>query len=158
MRINFLTIIFLIIISFFGVSGYLYYQKNKEGIQTFDSSLIVEGTKEVDTEAVDDLKDFLYENKGKFVHLSVILSSDMKNNILKGMDRDGRIIFEAPDGEDKSKKIKYLIRLPDDGRKNFLFDKLSGKLDGYFKTFRRVDKRGNPIINLVPINPKYLTK
>ncbi len=157
MRINFLTTVFSILIIFFGVVGYLYYKKYIDNIQTFEASMIKDN-KEIDIDVVHELKDFLYENKGKFVHLSVVLSPDMKNDVLKGMDRDGRIIFEAPDGEDQNKKIKYLIRLPDDGKRDFLFDEVKGKIDGYFKTFRRVDKRGISIINLVPINPKFLNK
>ncbi len=156
MRINFLTIISVVIIGISSVIGYLYYKKTRGHIQSFDSSLAIKDSKKIDMDAVEDFREFLYENKGKFVHLSVILSTNMKSNVLRGMDKDGRIIFEAPDNRDQNKKIKYLIRLPDDGRRDFSFDQKSGKLEGYFKTFRRRDKNGIPIINLVPINPKYI--
>jgi hypothetical protein len=131
------------------VSYKLYNNYFSNSIKTFDKELDNTKTKE-------QFKDFLYKNQGKFVHLSITLLDDMKNEVIKGMDAENRINFNVPDKKDSTKIIRYMIKLPDDGHRDFSFDIESGKLDGIFKTFKREDLDGNPIINLVPINPKWL--
>jgi hypothetical protein len=146
-----LTIIFLTLLAVLGVL-YFFYDKqlHQDDIKGFEAA--------ISTSDSEDFQDFLYENKGKFVKLSVILAPEMVNNMLKGMDVDGRIVFTAIDGENQDQLIQYMIRLPDDGRRNFQFDKATGRLSGYFKTYRRVSVDGSPIINLVPISPTLLEK
>ncbi len=145
-----LTAVFLLLLTIFGIL-YFFYSKQytDDSIKGYEASLTTDS---------EGFQSFLYENKGKFVKLSVVLSSDMIQDILKGMDKDNRIIFTASDGENQDQLIQYMIRLPDDGRRNFEFDQVSGKLSGYFKTYRRVATNGSPIINLVPIPPNLLLK
>jgi hypothetical protein len=122
---------------------------HKDDVKFFESK--------VSKEDSEDLKKFLYEQKGKFVKLSVTLSPDMVQDILKGIDQDGRIIFTAIDGENRDKEIQYLLRLPDSGKRDFIFDSVSGKLSGYFKTYRRVSHiDGSSMINLTPIPEHFL--
>ena len=146
-----LTIIFFILLIVFGVLYYFYdKQLHQDDIQGYEATIT--------TSDSEDFQDFLYENKGKFVKLSVILAPEMIKEMLKGMDMDNRIIFTAIDGENRDQKIQYMIRLLDDGRRDFKFDETTGKLSGYFKTARRVSPDGAPIINLVPIPPNLLPK
>jgi len=146
-----LTIIFFILLITVGVL-YFFYDKQlyKDDIKGYESSISASDS--------EDFQDFLYENKGKFVKLSVTLSAEMTREMLEGMDVDNRIVFTAIDGENEYQLIQYTIRLPDDGRRNFQFNKATGKLSGYFKTYRRVAADGSPIINLVPIPPNLLPK
>ncbi len=143
-------IITLLLLLGLSVSYYFYDKKlHKDDVKTFENKI-----SKIDSE---DFKDFLYENKGRFVKLSITLSNEMVQDILKGADKDGRIIFTAIDGENRDKKIQYLIRLPDNGKRDFSFDEKSGKLSGYFKTYRRVSHiDGSSMINLVPIPPQFL--
>lgn len=146
-----LTIIFFILLTIFGTLYFFYYtQLHNDDIKGFSAPITASDS--------GDFQDFLYENKGKFVKLVVMLSPEMVKEMLKGMDEDNRIIFTAIDGENQDQLIQYMIRLPDDGRVNFHFDKATGKLSGYFKTYRRVAVDGTPIINLVPIPPNLLAK
>ncbi len=146
-----LTVVFLLLFATLGILYFFYDQQlHQNDIKGFEAPIL--------TSDSEDFQDFLYENKGKFVKLSVILSPEMIKEVLKGMDVDSRIIFTAIDGENEDQLIQYMIRLPDDGRRNFQFDKTTGQLSGYFKTYRRVSVDGSPIINLVPIPPNLLTK
>ena len=145
-----LTIVFFILLALFGVLYYFYDKElHKDEIKSFEAS--------VSKEDSEDFQDFLYENRGKFVKLSVTLSHNMVQEILRGMDEDNRIIFRATDMEDESKTIQYIIRLLDDGRRNFSFDRTTGKLSGFFKTNRRVSPEGSPIVNLIPIPARLLS-
>jgi hypothetical protein len=146
-----LTIIFFTLLILFGVLYYFYDKDlNKDGIKSFESS--------VSKKDSEDFQDFLYENRGKFVKLSVILSQDMVREVLKGMDEENRIIFRAMDMEDESRTIQYMIRVLDNGKLNFSFDKTTGKLSGFFKTNRRISPDGSPIVNLIPIPARLLVK
>jgi hypothetical protein len=145
-----LKIVFFVLLAIFGVL-YFFYDKglHKNDIEIFEAPISATDS--------EDFQEFLYENHGKFVKLLVTLSPEMVQDILKGMDEDARIIFKAIDGENRDKMINYMIRLPDSGRRDFEFDKVSGKLSGYFKTYRRISPvDGSPIINLVPIPAKLL--
>ena len=115
---------------------------------------IMELNSSVSRENSQELQGFLYENRGKFVKLSVSLCDDMVKNILDGTDEENKITFRAIDIENPTREVKYLIRLLDDGRRDFDFNKNSGRLSGYFKTYKRVAPDGSSIINLVPIPEK----
>ncbi len=148
---KFLTIVFFVLLATLGVL-YFFYDKqlHQNDIKGYEAAITASDS--------EDFQDFLYENKGKFVKLIVTLAPEMIKEMLKGMDRDNRIIFTAIDGENRDQKIQYMIRLLDDGRRNFEFDEITGKLSGYFKTARRISPDGSPIVNLVPIPPNLLPK
>ncbi len=132
---------------FFVFISFLIYQfAFKDEIKEFNSSASIKNNQE--------LQGFLYENRGKFVKLSVALSNDMVKSILNGTDNENKITFKAIDIEDPAKEVKYLIRLLDDGRKDFDFDQNTGRLSGYFKTYKRVASDGSPVITLIPISEK----
>jgi len=140
---------FFILFAVFGASYYIYDKEiHKDEIKSFEDT--------VSKEDSEDFQDFLYENRGKFVKLSVTLSPSMVKEVSRGMDKDNRIIFTALDMEDENKKVRYMIRLLDDGRRDFSFDKITGKLSGFFKTNRRVSPDGSPIVNLIPIPARFL--
>ena len=140
---------FAVIVTLIG-TFMLYYDFHKDDVKTYQAVLAENNSQE--------FSEFLYENRGKFVHLSIVLNEQMKKDVLKGMDKDGRIVFRAPINQDEKKLTTYIIRLPDDGREDFSFDKTSGKLEGYFKTYKRKAKDGTDLINLVPIKEAWLPK
>ncbi len=146
----FLQLSFVLVVLTLGGIYLLYSKIHKNDVHTYQAVLAHNNTEE--------FSEFLYENRDKFVHLSIVLSESMKQDVIKGMDQDGRIIFHAPRSNTDKTLTKYLIRLPDDGRRDFSFDQTSGKLEGYFKTYKRKDSDGCVLINLVPINPAWLPK
>ncbi len=128
----------------------LYYDFHKDDVKSYQAVLT--------QNSVDEFSEFLYENRGKFVHLSIVLNKKMKEDVLKGIDKDARIVFKAPASQNEKKLVTYMIRLPDDGRRDFSFDTKSGKLEGYFRTYKRKAQDSTTLINLVPIKEAWLPK
>jgi hypothetical protein len=146
-----LSIIFFTLLTIFGIL-YFFYDKqlHQNGIESFQDTI-----SKTDSE---DFQEFLYENHGKFIRLGVTLSKEMIDEVLDGIKKHKRIVFTAKDGENENIDVKYIIELPDDGRKDFKFDAKSGKLDGYFRTFKDTFADGSLVVDLIPIPPHMLPK
>ncbi len=123
--------------------GGLYLFLTKENIEKFEQKVTKQSSK--------DLQNFLYENHEKFVKLSITLSPDIAQNIKRGSVEDNKIEFTAPDANNPNQKVKYRIRLLDDGLIRFGFDESKGRISGDFITYRGLASDGSPIVNLIPL-------
>lgn len=140
---------FLIAFASIGMVIYTYIDGHKDDVLKIETDISKENS--------DTLQDFLYTNHGKFIELSVLLSDDLRKELLHGVDRSGRIKFSARDGENPLQNVQYVIKLLDSGAMPFTFDKMTGRLSGFFKTYRSVSPQdGSPIVNLVPIPSELL--
>ncbi len=134
---------FLLVFPILVFVGGLYLFLTKENIEQFEQSVTKQSSK--------DLQNFLYENHDKFVKLAITLSPKIANTIKRGTIEDNKIEFTAPDANNLKQKIKYRIRLLDDGLVHFDFDENKGRINGDFITYRGVASDGSPIVNLIPL-------
>ncbi len=134
---------FLLVFPILVFVGGLYLFLTKENIEQFEQSVTKQSSK--------DLQNFLYENHDKFVKLAITLSPKIANTIKRGTIEDNKIEFTAPDANNLKQKIKYRIRLLDDGLVHFDFDENKGRISGDFITYRGVASDGSPVVNLIPL-------
>ncbi len=110
------------------------------------------------SEKIASLNKFLYSHDKKFVTLSIMIDDKMLKEIEESMKHSPNVLFHAQDPENVDKKIRYIIRLREDSRKEFILDKKARVIKGVFKTYRQVTPQGESIINLIAINPAVLKK
>ncbi len=140
----------LLIVPVLALVGGLYFFLQQESMGKFEQIVTKENSK--------DFQDFLYENHEKFIKLAITLSPDIAQSITRGRVEDNMIEFTAPDANNPNQKVKYRIRLMDDGLVHFDFDKSKGRISGDFITHRGVSSDGSPILNLIPLSPSNLKK
>ncbi len=134
---------FLLVFPILVFVGGLYLFLTKENIEQFEQKVTKQSSK--------DLQNFLYENHDKFVKLAITLSPKIVNTIKRGTIEDNKIEFIAPDANNPKQKIKYRIRLLDDGLVHFDFDENKGRISGDFITYKGLAPDGSPIVNLIPL-------
>ena len=126
-------------------------EKGTRPIETHTGDL----TKE---DAIEDLNEFLDDHDEEFVILSLTLDGKMAKQLADGILHSPIVPFQAQDPDDSTKTIQYILRLREDGVREFVFDEESGKFEGVFRIFKQTTPNGEYHINLIVISPSEYKK
>ncbi len=102
---------------------------------------------------VQELKSFIADHDQEYVVLSLMLSSSMNKELALGLKKSPSVLLPLTK---KHEDTLYVLQQSEGGKREFIFDENSGKLQGLFHVEKRQIDQGQTYIFLSPINPKKI--
>ena len=98
-------------------------------------------------------KAFIADHDQEYVVLSLMLSSSMNKELALGLKKSPSVLLPLTK---KHADTLYVLQQSEGGKREFIFDENSGKLQGLFHVEKRQIDQGQTYIFLSPINPKKI--
>ena len=104
-------------------------------------------------QTVQELNTFLEAHEEEYVVLSLKLSETMRKQLSEGIKKSPTVLFTAADPDNPTKRINYLLKQLEGGKRLFIFDEKEGTFEGLFQTYKETTAQGKSFTYLIPTNP-----
>jgi len=102
---------------------------------------------------VKEFNSFLANHEEEYVVLSLRLNETMRKQLAQGIKKSPTVLFTATDPDNPKKRINYILKQLEGGKRLFVFDEKKGTFEGLFQTYKEVTSQGKSFTYLIPTNP-----
>ena len=110
--------------------------------------------KELFSQKINSLQTLYKTTTNKPIQVTLPLNADSMQRTAEGVRFHLNTVLDIQ--KVNGNIVKYILQMPENGKKYFTLDTRKHQLEGAFKTFKHTADDGTVVVKLVPVNPVWI--